>query len=55
MRTEVSLHDVFGIAEQVKAHSYVDRGGLDAQLRFALGAERQQESECRRAGSPPGR
>lgn len=40
MRTEVSLHDVFGIAEQVKPHSYVDRGGLDAQLRYALHAER---------------
>jgi hypothetical protein len=36
----VSLHDVFGIAEHVKKHSYVDRGGLDAQLRYLLGAER---------------
>jgi hypothetical protein len=36
----VSLHDVFGIAEHVKPHSYVDRGGLDSQLTYALGAER---------------
>jgi hypothetical protein len=40
MRGEVNLHDVFGIGEQVKTHSYVDRGGLDAQLRYALGAGR---------------
>lgn len=40
MRGGVSLHEVFGIAEHVKEHSYVDRGGLDAQLRYALSAER---------------
>lgn len=40
MREEVSLYDVFGIAEEVKGHSYVDRGGLDSQLRYALAANR---------------
>jgi hypothetical protein len=34
------LHDVFGIAENVKDYSYIDRGGLDAQMRYALDAER---------------
>jgi hypothetical protein len=40
MPGDVRLHDVFGIAEEVKAHSYIDRGGLDSQLRFALAANR---------------
>jgi hypothetical protein len=40
MRGDVNLHDVFGVAEHVKMHSYVDRGGLDAHLRYALGTER---------------
>jgi hypothetical protein len=40
MRPKLSLHDVFGIAEHVKDYSYVDRGGLDAQMRYALGTER---------------
>jgi len=39
-RDGVSLHEVFGVAEHVKDYSYVDRGGLDAQLRYALSAER---------------
>lgn len=39
-RNGPSLHDVFGIAEKVKDHSYIDRGGLDDQIRYALGAER---------------
>lgn len=40
MAREPSLHDVFGIAEHVKEYSYVDRGGLDAQMRYALSTER---------------
>jgi hypothetical protein len=40
MRGDVSLHDVFGVAEHVKMCSYVDRGGLDAHLRYALQTER---------------
>jgi hypothetical protein len=34
------LSDVFGIGEQVKESSYIDRGGLDSQFRYAIGAER---------------
>ena len=40
MRDKVSLYEVFGIAEHVKDYSYIDRGGLDAQLRYALSADR---------------
>jgi hypothetical protein len=40
MRDAVSLQDVFGIADRVNEHSYIDRGGLDAQLRYALDAGR---------------
>ena len=40
MRDVVSLQDVFGISERVNAHSYVDRGGLDAQLQYALDTDR---------------
>lgn len=34
------LQDVFGIAEHVNGLSYIDRGGLDSDLKYALGAER---------------
>ena len=40
MSAVVSLHNVFGITEQVNEYSYVDRGGLDSQLGYALNAER---------------
>jgi hypothetical protein len=36
----VELHQVFGISQQVKEHTYVDRGGLDAQLQYSLAADR---------------
>ena len=38
--SKIALHEVFGVAQRVKEHSYVDRGGLDNQLRYALAAER---------------
>jgi hypothetical protein len=34
------LPQVFGIAERINAESYIDRGGLDAQFRYALATER---------------
>jgi len=40
MRGGVSLHEVFGIAEHVNEYSYVDRGGLDGQVRYSLNSER---------------
>jgi AAA domain len=36
----LTLPHVFGIAERINQESYVDRGGLDAQFRYALGTER---------------
>ena len=40
MSGATSLQEVFGIADHVNEYSYVDRGGLDAQLRYALDARR---------------
>jgi hypothetical protein len=40
IHTKPSLSDVFGIAEYVKEYSYIDRGGLDAQTRYALTTHR---------------
>ena len=40
MSGETSLQEVFGIADHVNECSYIDRGGLDAQLRYALDARR---------------
>jgi hypothetical protein len=40
MSDALPLHQVFGIAERINQESYVDRGGLDKQLRYALGTER---------------
>src|SRR3954468_17346163 len=34
------LHEVFGINSNYRAHSYVDRGGLDDRLRYLLGKGR---------------
>ncbi len=34
------LPQVFGIAERINVESYIDRGGLDAQFRYALATER---------------
>jgi hypothetical protein len=36
----VRLQDVFGVPPSEKAHSYVDRGGLDARLRYATSTKR---------------
>jgi len=35
-----ALQDVFGVPPRVKSHSYVDRGGLDARLRYAVSTPR---------------
>lgn len=35
-----SLAEVFGISDQVQTASYVDRGGLDARLRYLLSTDR---------------
>ena len=40
MSDGTNLQDVFGIAERVNEHSYINRGGLDDQLRYALNTER---------------
>lgn len=37
---KLKLQEVFGIATRVNAASYVDRGGLDARLRYLLGTDR---------------
>lgn len=39
-RGEVRLHEVFGVDEGVKEHSYVDRGKIDEHLRYALNTQR---------------
>jgi hypothetical protein len=36
----VGLQDVFGVPPLVKSYSYVDRGGLDERLRYALSTPR---------------
>jgi hypothetical protein len=36
----VRLQDVFGVPPLVKSHSYVDRGGLDERLRYAISTPR---------------
>jgi hypothetical protein len=38
--TRIRLPQVFGIADHVNTASYVDRGGLDERLRYALDTER---------------
>ncbi len=40
MKGHPTLQHVFGIADRINQESYVDRGGLDQRLRYALDADR---------------